>query len=354
MSSRQNVTDIFRRKGIVQAVPDFSLCPAMVDKFEKRFGHRDYRKEFGFPIKNAPDRFLRQEFKGWKERYYPGKEFLPGTGIDIWGVAHEPTPESMHMTRMYHPMEQFSDISEFREYPYPEFDGTVEAGLAEEVAKLHSEDSFVCGSMQCTVWETAWYMRSMEEMMVGMMTDDESTAYHLDRITDLASRKAEAFARADVDFLFLGDDIGMQHTIMMSAELYREWLKPRLAKVIAAARSANRDVIVGYHSCGFVEPFIEDLIEVGVDVLNPVQPECMDFKEIHGKYGSRLSFWGTLGTQTLFPHGTADEVYAKTLENLRIAGKCGGLLAAPTHLVEPEVPLDNILAYVKACRDFTP
>ena len=141
---------------------------------------------------------------------------------------------------------------------------------------------------------------------------------------------------------------------MMSLDMYRQYLKPRLASVIQAARAISPNVLIAYHSCGFVEPFIDDLIDAGIDILNPVQPECMDFAKIHAKYGDRLSFWGTLGTQTLFPFGTAEEVYAKTIENLSIAGPRGGLLAAPTHLVEPEVPLENILAYIAACHDFKP
>ena len=97
-------------------------------------------------------------------------------------------------------------------------------------------------------------------------------------------------------------------------------------------------------------PFIEDLIDAGIDVLNPVQPECMDFKEIHDAYGDRLSFWGTLGTQTTLPFGTPEEVRELVLRNLKIAGPKGGLLCTPTHLVEPEVPWENMEAYVEACR----
>lgn len=113
----------------------------------------------------------------------------------------------------------------------------------------------------------------------------------------------------------------MQRTIMMSKNLYQTWLKPRLKKVVDAARAIRPDVIIFYHSCGFVEPFIEDLIEAGIDVLNPVQPECMDFGEIHAKYGDRLSFHGTIGTQTTMPFGTPEQVRAEVFRNLDIAGR---------------------------------
>lgn len=351
---RENLLKIFRRQGISQAGYEFVLSPAMIDKVENKFQRRDYVELFDFGIRSSGVEVYRQNFTDWKNRYFPNESFREGTTFDIWGVGHEPAPEAMHMTRMLSPMKNFTTREEFEAYPYPEINQENFNALQSAIKNLHDQGYFVCENMQCTIWEKAWYMRSMEEMMVGMLTDDENVAYHLDRITDLAVELAEMYARADADLIFLGDDIGMQHTIMMSSDIYQTWLKPRLAKVIAAARKIKKDVLIAYHSCGYIEPLIEDLIEAGIDVLNPVQPECMDFAEIHEKYGNRLSFWGTLGTQQLFPFGTAEEVYAKTIENLTLAGAKGGLLATPTHMVEPEVPLENILAYLKACKDFVP
>ena len=109
-----------------------------------------------------------------------------------------------------------------------------------------------------------------------------------------------------------------------------------------------------YHSCGYITPFIDDLIEVGVDILNPIQPESMNFEDIHGKYGKVLSFNGTIGTQTTMPFATAEEVYDLVHKNLAIAGEKGGLICSPTHMLEPDVPWENIIAYIEACRDFKP
>ena len=103
-------------------------------------------------------------------------------------------------------------------------------------------------------------------------------------------------------------------------------------------------ILVFYHSCGYVLPFIGHLLDAGVDVLNPVQPECMDFAEVHARYGDRISFHGTIGTQTTMPFGTPDEVRRVVFTNLDIAGAKGGLLPAPTHLLEPEVPVENVIA----------
>jgi uroporphyrinogen decarboxylase len=102
-----------------------------------------------------------------------------------------------------------------------------------------------------------------------------------------------------------------------------------------------------------VTELIPQLIEAGVDVLDPIQPECMDFREIFDTYGDRLSFRGTIGTQSVMPFGTPEDVRRKVFENLDIAGPMGGLYVCPTHLLEPEVPVENVEAYILACRDYT-
>ena len=185
-----------------------------------------------------------------------------------------------------------------------------------------------------------------------MMSEDPMAEVLLDRVTNIAVQRAVSYTRAGADGLFLGDDIGMQHTIMMSEPLYRTWLQPRLKRVIDAARAVNPDVLIFYHSCGHVTELIPNLIEAGVDVLNPVQPECMDFREIHDRFGDRLSFHGTIGTQTVMPFGTPEQVRKTVFEHLKIAGRQGGLYVCPTHLLEPEVPVENIVAYVQACADY--
>jgi len=179
-----------------------------------------------------------------------------------------------------------------------------------------------------------------------------SSLDELDKITELALIQTVNLAKAGADVIHIGDDIGTQHGIMMSEGMYCEWIKPRLKRIIDSIKAVDPEILIHYHSCGFVTPFIPHLIECGIDVLNPVQPECMDFKEIHDMYGDVLSFNGTLGTQTTMPFGTPDDVRRTVFTNLDIAGEKGGLIAAPTHLLEPEVPVENVLAYLKACNDY--
>jgi len=287
----------------------------------------------------------------WRDFY--SEKLHEDTWFNPYGVAYEGGYQgAWHLRRMHHPMTDYDSLDQIRAYPWPEWDCENIVDTQAAVTEARSSGSPTIAELACTIWETAWGLRDMSALMMDMATDDEKAVLVLDRVTENSVKLAAAYGRADVDFLHLGDDIGMQDAPMMSLEMYRAWLKPRLAKVIAAAREHKPDILILYHSCGFVEPFIPDLIDAGVDILNPVQPESMDFAKLHAEYGDVLSFNGTLGTQTTLPFGIPDDVREVVRKNLDIAGDKGGLVVAPTHVVEPEVPWENLEAYVKTCKDW--
>ena len=353
MTDRENFLSIARRTGYERMPVRFSMCPALSRKYNEYI--KEHPMEIDWQYKDINGIAAKStDAETFRSKYYADKTFKPGTHIDGWGVAREPgSAAAFHMTYMHHPMDGFDSVEQILEYPLPVFDKGRVPDMKKQAEALHENGQAVMGSMQCTIWETAWYMRGMENLMCDMMTEDEMAASLLDRVTDTAVMRAEAFAEAGADAIFLGDDVGMQHTIMMSETLYDEWLKPRLKRVIDAARAYNPDVVIFYHSCGRVTELIPYFIDAGIDVLNPVQPECMDFLEIHDKYGDRLSFHGTIGTQSVMPFGTPEDVRREVFKNLDIAGREGGLYVCPTHMLEPEVPLENVLAYIRACEDYT-
>lgn len=339
------------KQGYEHVPVEFELCPHLKKLCKEKLHADDYQEYFGFPWREVEDLRLKDHDVEKYRKFYQ-KPLAEGADIDIWGVGHEKSPNSMHMTYMRHPLEDMEDLEELEAYPFPDFASADGSHQAEQVRKIKEQDLIALGNMQMTIWECAWYMRSMEELFCDMMMEDEKAEFLLDKVTEFSMIRALSYAKAGVDVLFLGDDIGMQHTIMMSEELYVTWIKPRLKKIIDAVKEVNPDIIVFYHSCGFIEPLIPHLIEAGIDVLNPIQSECMDFEEIYRKYGDKISFHGTIGTQTVMPKGTPEEVKEVVWHNLDIAGEKGGLFVAPTHMLEPEVPLENILAYVEACRTY--
>ena len=352
MNRRENLISLCRRNGYEKVPVEFNMCPQLQKKFNQYMSSHNVDIDYSPWMEGIPDLVPKYIPKETFEAYYT-ESFKEGTIIDEYGIAHEPGSEAaFHMTKMYHPMENFDSVEQVLAYPFLDYSNSSADEQMKQAQLIKEKGLAVVGGMQTTIWETSWYLRGMENLMMDMMSDDPIAEALLDKITENAIIRAESFARSGADIIYLGDDIGMQKTIMMSESLYCDWLKPRIKKVIDHAKAINPDILIFYHSCGFVEPFIPHLIEVGVDVLNPVQPECMDFKEIHDVYGDKLSFHGTIGTQTTMPFGTPDEIRREVFRNLDIAGEKGGLIVAPTHLLDPEVPVENVIAYIKACNDY--
>ena len=356
MTPRENLLGLYRRQGYENAPVGLGLCPALREKYREVAGDMPMSEYFdypeGFAGRGVPGLHLRpRDPVDWT--VYFDAPLKAGTTFDAYGVAHEPGSEAAkHMTYMRHPLAKATSLEELQSYPFPELDTDGVEHMRSAVEKIHEDGLAALGGMECTIWETAWYIRDMTMLMMDMTMEDEKATFLLDKITEHACQRAAAFASAGADIIGLGDDIGMQSTIMMSKEMYDAWLKPRLAQVISAAKAQNPNVLIHYHTCGFVEPLIDSLIDAGVEILNPVQPECMEFSAMHKQYGDRLSFNGTLGTQTTMPFGTPEEVKQVVLRNLELAGPAGGLFCCPTHMLEPEVPWENVEAYVAACKEF--
>jgi len=353
MNQRENLLALLRREPFEWVPPQFDLCPSLVEEYQRQTGSDlSYYEYFEMPwsgvgdiiIPHNPDKYL---------EYHPNLK--EGSYIDIWGVAHEPGSEAAkHMTYMRCPLRGIDSLDEVKAYPFPDFTKGDASQQKAAVEAIHNRGLAAVAFAQCTIWESSWYVRGMEDLMMDMVCEDPIAEYIFDYVTEQAVFRATCYAKAGVDILFLGDDIGMQRTPMMSIDLYCKWIKPRLKQVIDAARAINPNIIVMYHSCGFATPFIPHLIEAGVDCLNPIQPESMDFKAIYEEFGGKISFNGTIGTQSTMPFGTPAEVKQKFNEHMEIAKKYGGLWPVPTHLLEPEVPWENIIAYVEACKEYKP
>jgi len=362
MTPRENLLSLYRKTGFEAAPVHFNLCPELEDTFRKNYPDQGtYAEVFQFPMQVITDPGFPwiAEIEGfvpqrtWNYDLYYDPPIADGARIDIWGIAHEPGGEfAHHMTHMRHPLQRLDSLAQLQEYPWPDFEKADWSYLDAEIAAIHEKGLAAQVWMECTIWETAWYMRTMETLMTEMAMEDEKAVFLLDKITDLACLRAEKYAAAGADVIAIGDDVGMQETIMMSTAMYGKWLKPRLKRVIDAAKAAKPDVIIQYHSCGHVNELIPELIEAGIDVLNPVQPECMNATEIFSQYKDSLSFNGSLGTQTTMPFASPQEVKDTVKRNLDAVGDQGGLLCCPTHMLEPEVPWENIEAYVEACREY--
>lgn len=351
MTPRERVLNAMRRRVPDRLPWEVKLTPPVREALAGRIGTADVEEYFSLPAREVHFR-PRNEAEPFR-RYYVNREFPPlpnpsGWEIGDWGVG-QTAGGFEHFVRLSHPLAGAADPGILRDYPFPDMAETPRhAHLPEDVRSLHDRGLAAVGYMEWTIFEMAWYMRGMDELLADFVLNPVFAGELLDRITDARCVQARIMAESGVDLVKLGDDVGSQRALLMSPAMWREWLKPRLARVVAAAKTARPDVLVFYHSDGNIAEIVPDLVEIGVDILNPIQPECMDLARLKREYGGVLSFWGGLGTQTTMPFGSPRDVREEARRLARVMGAGGGYLLAPTHLLEPEVPLENILSLREA------
>jgi len=331
----------------------FSLTPAMDEKFRKWAGVKegepaDLRQYFEFDMCGLGPDYKREDAPDYRAYY----EDLPeNANINGFGVAHVPG-DFYHFTHIVSPLASVDDPKVAEAYPMPDrSDPKHWETFSEKVKRLHGQ-GLAATFMPGHIFETGWQIRGMQRMLEEFATGGKVSRILLGRIAEDNAIAARYAVEAGLDILFTGDDVGTQHGMMMSPASWRDWLKPLLAEVIAAAREVNPEIPVWYHSDGNIEAIIPDLIEVGVTILNPVQPECMDPADLKKRYGDQLSFWGCVGTQSTMPWGSPEEVRNTVKHLIQTVGKGGGLVIGPTHVLEPEVPWENVLALADAVREF--
>lgn len=347
MTPRENILAALRREKPEYVPVYFTLCPSLMEEFRKRTGAQDVAEYYQFDVRTFG--MAATQHKNDYSAYYG--MLKPGTTIDEWGVGYEPGSVA-HFTKFLHPMENFESPQEVADFPAPDVLAPYRwAGVKERVEACHAA-GYAAQFSAIQIFEPAWYLRGLDNLLCDMMTDEEMARACLERMAYYQVEIARRAAECGFDIILFGDDVGTQKGMMMNPALYRKWLKPDMARAIAAAKAAKPDVIAVYHSDGVIDDIVEDLIEIGMDVLNPVQPECVDPAKLKQHYGDRISFWGGVGTQTTMPFGSAADVERAVKRLIDTAGAGGGLVVAPTHLLEPEVPYENIEALVRAVRQY--
>lgn len=217
--------------------------------------------------------------------------------------------------------------------------------LRQETEAFHQRGLAVCGMYFMGVYEQAKDWIGDEAAMVGPYVDSEGFARLLDRIVAWKCALYGAYVAAGVDIVWMGDDLGTQRALVMSPALYRQWYRPRHQQIIHHLWSIRSDVKIAFHSCGHVTPLVRDLIEIGIDILEAVQAECMDLEQLKREFGRDLTFWGGVGAQSVLARTTPEQVVEGVRRTLRIMAAGGGYLAAPCHTLTEEVPWSSIVAF---------
>ena len=220
-----------------------------------------------------------------------------------------------------------------------------------EFAKKNT-DSYILVYIYGSHFEKAYFARGIENFLADLAGDKEYAKSLLDMIIRKNMVMIEnILTYPEIDGILLGSDWGSQQSLLMSPEVWRELIAPGELKEYELIKQSGKDVWI--HSCGNIEQVIPDLIDMGVDVINPVQPEAMDIYNLKSKYGSKITFFGGISTQQTLPYGTPDEVRAETEKVVSFMRKGGGYIASPSQCLQEDVPIENIVALFEKLKSFT-
>jgi uroporphyrinogen decarboxylase len=233
-------------------------------------------------------------------------------------------------------------------YPFPDPDDPSRFSDYRRLIAAEKE-LFVVANLGFSLFERAWTLAGMEEVLMAMASYSDFVHSLLDRILQFNLRIIANTCAFPIDAMLFGDDWGHQGGIIMGPDLWREFIKPCIRQMYALAKSKGRRAFI--HSCGKVDALLPDLIECGLDCFNPFQPEVMDVLEMKRKYGDSLSFYGGISTQKTLPFGTVGQVKDEVRRLIDHVGKEGGYIASPAHAVPKDAKPENVAAMIEALQE---
>jgi uroporphyrinogen decarboxylase len=360
MNSRERVITAMRRQGVPDRVPlQFDLSRPLIDIFSEKYA---------IPAHYTTSYYedLTYRISANELRIAMGSDcVVVGAGLPA-GYAHKTTSDGCIVNEFGMKMRQgqywmdvvdgpFSDgasVQQVLDHPFPDPLDESRYDDAKRYIDRYKGDYFIIGDIEVTMFDFAWHLVGLERFLSDMATGEPYIEALIDRCMDFSLQVGKRLIQLGVDGIWGADDFGAQNGMMISPAMFRRIFKPRLAALVRQLRAVNNDVLVMYHSDGAIAPILGDLIEIGVDVFNPVQPNVPGHEPaaLKAAFGRQLSFWGAIDQQYLLPRGTAEEIDQGVASVIRVLGEGGGYMCAPAHILQADTPVENIEAFIAAVR----
>ena len=291
------------------------------------------------------------------------KRFEDGSYEDFWGVIRKPTQfggkeyKGEYDEVVYCPLQGAESIKDIEGIRWPVPDWFDYDSLIPQ-CEQYRDYALMIGRMGVetqTVFIQLWFFRGLDQILIDFVDRPDFVKAMIDRIMKFRLEHIERMldvTKGRADILQIADDYGMQNGLMMSPAMWKEYFAPHLKAMADLSHECGMKVFL--HCDGSSRQIIPDLIRLGIDILNPIQPQCvgMDPNELKKEFGDQLCFHGAVDTQKTLPFGTREEVISEVRERIEVMGKGGGYILAPVHTVEADVPIGNILAVYEAVREF--
>ena len=293
-------------------------------------------------------------FTGPKELSTPT---LGGEGKDFWGntMAGISNEFNTYFEIVGHSLGECKTASDIRNFKWPSLDWWDYKAIPKIIEEHQQTGERAVMFLVGGCFETPWYMRGMEQFFMDLLTEPEivyEICTHVREYYYERGMRVINEAHGAIDMIGSGGDLGGEETLMVRPELWREHIKPHTKKLITNFKEMG--FTTWYHSDGSIVPVINDFIEMGLDYLDPIQTGAagMDPENMADKFADRLSFHGAIDEVGLLPHATPDEVYEETQRVISVLGVNHGYCVSPTHMVQGDTSVENVLAIYKAAKDY--
>ncbi len=267
-----------------------------------------------------------------------------------FGMHMKPTPLYVEVVKC--PLASVESVADIEAYQMPDPHAPGRIDKAQRDIERFGKEYFVIGDCEISLFEMAWHLTGLETYLYGLADEEEWVEALNDKVERFTTGLAAQLVRAGVDAIWLGEDLGSQVSTLISPDTWRSMFKPRHKRIIDQLKAINPNVIIIMHSDGAVAPLIDDFIELGIEVYNPVQPNVpgSDPRELMQKYGGRIHFFGGIDQQQLLPSGDAKAIEREMRMRAEILGGNGGYLMAPAHIIQADVSADTVLDMLKIAK----
>jgi len=282
----------------------------------------------------------------------PTRELEDGRITNEWQIIYKKTDLYAEMDE--HPLahaETIADVGNF-DMPDPLAEGRFDHTKA--MVEQYGDEYAICGDVETTILENSWYLVGMEKFFIDLAMKKPYIFALMDRMMEYSLGVAKELIRLGADIIWLGDDVGAQNGMLISPKVWREVFKERMRSIISELKRENPKVKIAYHCCGSYFPIMPDLIEIGVDILNALQPTAanMDLKKIKDTFGSRVALFGGIDTQGAIPFGSLDDVENEVRRVIRAAAAGGGYIVAGAHNIQPDTSVEKVVKLFECAKKY--
>jgi len=288
---------------------------------------------------------------GCAPKNFPTKRIKENILENEWGMKF--VDVGIYFEFYEYPLAHATTVEDIKNYKFPDpfADGRYDNAIA--AIKKYGDEYAIVADLETVFFETSWYLVGMEKLLTDMAMGEAYIDVLFDKVMDVNVTVGKKLIELGADILWAGDDFGAQKGMILNPDMWRHYFKPRIKEMFQEFRNVKSDVKIAWHSCGSILPIIPDFIEIGLDILNPIQPLAtgMTPEYLKGNYGNELCFFGGIDIQDLLPNGTPEEINKEVKRRIKILGEDGGYIIAPAHNIQDDTSVENIEAFFNAVKE---